>query len=99
VNGGKRGIPVRLCPNLIDHRFAFQQPGAIRYLRFSKCPSFADGCLDSKAYSQQMDEGQKRSGMIIYIAIAVLVASMAYFFVKAFQSGPQEPHAPVHDSK
>jgi hypothetical protein len=46
-----------------------------------------------------MDEGQKRSGMIIYIAIAVLVASMAYFFVKAFQSGPQEPHAPVHDSK
>jgi hypothetical protein len=46
-----------------------------------------------------MNDRHERSGVMIYIAFAILILFLSYAFVKAYQSGPQEPRAPVHDSK
>jgi hypothetical protein len=47
-----------------------------------------------------MHGGGQRSGVMIYIAIAILIVFMSYFFVKALQhSDPQQPRALLHDSK
>jgi hypothetical protein len=46
-----------------------------------------------------MDGNHKRSGIMIYIGIAVMILFLSFVFMKACRSGPQEPHAPVHGSK
>jgi hypothetical protein len=64
------------------------------------CPHFKWlVCSKKEAYSERMDGGHKRSGVMIYMAIAILIMFLSYVFVKAFRSSPPEPHAPVHDSK